>query len=441
MSGRKNFVIVGGGASGVLLTAQLLKSTDPDLRIVLLDKSGTFGRGLAYSTVLDDHLLNVGAQGMSAFPDDPDHFRRWLAGRGVETDHLFFAPRRLFGDYLGDIIDRLATSEPVRLKLLHADALSLSPHGAGVAVTLGDGGTLQADAAILAVGHDTAAASPFPFAVRRGEPADTPLPADAPVLILGTGLSMIDAWLALKAQGHTGTVTALSRRGLLPMPHLPARPRPLDNIDVPVGASPARFSRWLRQTVRGHQAAGGDWQNVVDGLRPFNQRIWQAWDIGARRRFLRHARAWWDVHRHRAASHIHGRLAAALKGGDLRLQAGRIESARQAGDRLEVAIRPRGRADTQRLAVARIYDCTGVIRDPGTGSHQVLRALIAQGLARPDPLGLGVEVNRDCAVIDASGTAADRIFALGPLTRGAFFEIEAVPDIRVQAARLAATLS
>lgn len=442
MSKRKSLVIIGGGASGVLLAAQLLQSADPDLRVVLVERSGVFGRGLAYSTALDEHLLNVGAQGMSAFPDDPDHFQRWLAGRGIETgsDRLFFSPRRLYGEYLGDIANHLAANETDRLDLRHADALSVSPSGSGVAVTLADGAVLQADAAILAVGHDTVSASPFPFALRGEPPANTPLPVDAPVLILGTGLSMIDTWLALKARGHGGPVIALSRRGVLPLSHLPKRPQPLELGDVPLGASPVRFVQWLRQLVRENKAAGGDWQNVVDGLRPFNQRIWQAWDIEARRRFLRHAKAWWDVHRHRAAPQIHARLAAALGSGDLRLQAGRLEDVRKVTDGFEVTVRPRGFSDMQRFTVARIYDCTGVIRDPGSGLHAVLRALIDQGMARPDPLGLGLDVRQDCAVIDVSGAASDRIFALGPLTRGTFFEIEAVPDIRVQAARLAEAL-
>ena len=311
VSGRTSFIIIGGGASGVLLAAQLLKSADPQISVTLVEKSGRFGRGLAYSTVLDAHLLNVGAQGMSAFADDPDHFRRWLDARGVGPGpDLFFAPRRVYGDYLADIAADLAAAG--RLKLLHAEALSLAPEGDGVAVALASGAVLHADAAILAVGHDTEAESAFPFAVRCGEASDAPLAADAPVLILGTGLSMIDAWLALQAQGHRGPVTALSRRGVLPRPHLAVRPRPLEGVDVPVGASPARFARWLRRRVGEHRTEGGDWQNVVDALRPFNQRIWQSWDGAARRRFLRHAKAWWDVHRHRAAPQIHAGLEAAL---------------------------------------------------------------------------------------------------------------------------------
>ncbi len=441
--GERTIVIIGGGASGVLLAAQLLKAENPALRVAIVEKTGVFGRGLAYSATLDEHLLNVGAHGMSAFPDEPDHFRIWLGTRGiaVAADSLYFAPRRLYGDYLGEIAAGLAAREPGRLRLVRADVVSVSPHAAGVAVRLADGAILEADAAVLAVGHDAEPAGFAPHAMKPGAPEDTPLAPDAPVLILGSGLSMIDAWLSLKARGHRGPVTVLSRRGLMPRVHLSDKPAPIDIADVPLGTPPARFMQWLRRLVRAHEAAGGRWQNVIDGLRPFNQRIWQAWSGDERRRFLRHAKAWWDVHRHRAAPQIDTRLAAAVDEGGLTPVAGKVETVEAAGDGLLVTLRLRGEAAAKTLAVARIYDCTGVVRDVASGSLAAVRSLTDRGLARPDPLRLGLDVAADCAVVDAAGNPSGAIFAIGPLTRGALFEIEAVPDIRVQAAKLAGALA
>lgn len=443
MTGERTIVIIGGGASGVLLAAQLLKVENPALRVAIVEKTGVFGRGLAYSTTLDEHLLNVGAHGMSAFPDEPDHFRAWLGTRGIAIadDSLYFAPRRLYGDYLGEIAADLAAREPERLRLVRADAVSVSLHAAGVAVRLADGTTIEADAAVLAVGHDSEPAGIATHAVKPGAPGDTPLATEAPVLILGSGLSMIDTWLSLKARGHRGPVTVLSRRGVMSRAHLGDKPAPIDIADVPFGASPARFMHWLRGLVRAHEAAGGHWQDVVDGLRPFNQRIWQAWRGDERRRFLRHAKAWWDVHRHRTAPQIHARLAAAVGNGELIPVAGKVETVEAAGGGLLVTLRPRGETTARTLTVARIYDCTGVVRDMASGSLAPVRSLTDRGLARPDPLRLGLDVAGDCAVLDAAGNPSGRVFAIGPLTRGALFEIEAVPDIRVQAAELARRLA
>jgi uncharacterized NAD(P)/FAD-binding protein YdhS len=91
----------------------------------------------------------------------------------------------------------------------------------------------------------------------------------------------------------------------------------------------------------------------------------------------------------------------------------------------------------EEIEVQRIYDCTGIVKDVSTGSITVLRSLTDRGYARPDPLRLGLDVTPGCAVIDAAGTASKRLFAVGSLTRGTFFEIDAIPDIRVQCARLA----
>jgi uncharacterized NAD(P)/FAD-binding protein YdhS len=443
MTGRKAFVIIGGGASGVMLAAQLLKGDDPALRVTVVEKADSFGRGLAYSTGLDDHLLNVGARAMSAFPDDPDHFWQWLRERGLagDPDTPFFAPRRLYGDYLGEIIAGLAEREPVRLRLLHGLATSLSPTASGVEIQLANGTSLIAHAAILAAGHDTEPASELAFAVKPGSQADTPLPADAPVLILGTGLSMVDAWLALRHRGHRGPVTALSRRGLLPAPHRPGKPLRLDSADVPLGTDLSYFVDWFRDLVRAHQKAGGNWRDVVDGVRPFNQRIWQSWPAGARRRFLEHTKAWWDIHRHRMAPQIHARLSEALESGELKLLAGRLHDAKPVADGFVAQVQLRHQPTVERIAVARIYDCTGIVKDVASGSIAIVRSLTDRGLARVDPLRIGLDVTTNCAVIDAAGAASDKIYAVGPLTRGTFFEIDAVPDIRVQAAQLAARLT
>src|SRR6478609_12024283 len=91
MTGRANsiipnsIIIVGGGASGVVLAAHLLKSANPDLRVTLIEKRPHFGQGIAYSTLLSAHVLNVSAAGMSAYADDPGNFWRWLQERGLAT--------------------------------------------------------------------------------------------------------------------------------------------------------------------------------------------------------------------------------------------------------------------------------------------------------------------------------------------------------------------
>ena len=83
-TGGGRIAIIGGGFSGTALAVQLLRRSGGP--VTLIERSGAWGPGLAYGTRCDRHLLNVRAERMSLFPDDPDHFTRWLAGAGLPAD-------------------------------------------------------------------------------------------------------------------------------------------------------------------------------------------------------------------------------------------------------------------------------------------------------------------------------------------------------------------
>jgi uncharacterized NAD(P)/FAD-binding protein YdhS len=382
---------------------------------------------------------------MSAYADDPEHFWRWLKSQGrVEGDNpRVYVPRHVYAEYLAGILDNLRSAEgPTgRLHTLSEECISVATTPAGVSVNLANGASLIGHVAVLAVGHEEHPLIEKYISVRPGSVDDTPVDPDAAVLILGTGLSMVDAWLSLAARGHRGRVVALSRRGLISSIHRQGNPIRLDSADVPLGTDLSYFVRWFRDLVRATERAGGDWRDVVDGIRPFNQRIWRSWPASARRRFIEHTRAWWDVHRHRMPPALHERVAHAVADGALELVAGKLVGAKHAGGEIEASIRRRGMAEPETLRVARIYDCTGITSDLAVGSNPVVRSLVDRGLARPDPLHIGLDVTEGCAILNANGHPSERLYAVGPLTRGAFFEIDAIPDIRMQCSMLAKKLN
>ncbi|MDX8467718.1 FAD/NAD(P)-binding protein [Mesorhizobium sp. VK23B] len=442
MIGRGNsIIIVGGGASGVVLAAHLLKSSNPDLRVTLIEKRPHFGQGMAYSTLLSAHVLNVKASGMSAYADDPDNFARWVLERALAQPDQgpFYAPRSLYARYLKELLDDLEEREREtgRLRLIREESLSISPTPSGVEVALANGTSVVGHLAVLATGHDEQPGAFQGRAIRMGSEADTALDPQAPVLVLGTGLSMVDAFLSLEQRGHRGEIVAVSRRGLLPSPHRKGNPIKLDVADIPLGTELSYFVGWFRNLIRENQKAGGDWRDVVDGLRPFNQKIWQNWPSSAKRRFVEHTKAWWDIHRHRMAPEVYERVTEAVGSGRIRLVAGRVVDVEPG---FTVTIQQRGTQALETLEVARIYDCMGIARDISRTSNSLLRSLVERGLARPDPLRLGLDVTARCELIAADGTVSSKLLAVGPLTRGTFFEIDAIPDIRVQCARLAKQL-
>jgi uncharacterized NAD(P)/FAD-binding protein YdhS len=441
----RHAIIIGGGASGVLLAYQLLQDPAFGFRVTLIERRPEIGRGPAYHTSNPEHVLNVRAANMSAVPDDPEHFWRWLSNRAegpLCPDPYCFVPRRTYGDYLASLTTPFTSSEsgPPSLTIVHGECVEVVEGNAGVTVTLADGSSHAGDVAVLATGNESPVAR-FPCDVDPWAPTSTAVDKDTMVLILGTGLTMIDYVLSLLRDGHRGQIIAMSRRGLLAKAHRRTNPMRIDESDVPFGASTSRLLRWLRERIGAEMAAGGDWRSVIDAIRPYTQRLWHELPLTSRRRFLEHARAWWDVHRHRTAPAIEMRLTQTLASGQLRIVAAKLTGMEENAAGALVRYRRRGRSESVNLQVGMIVDCTGIVKDPRAAGNPVIQRLFEQGLARTDPLQIGLDVADDCAVINRNGNASRRLFAVGPLTRAAFWEIVAIPDIRNQCAELAMRLA
>jgi len=438
-NGKKRVLVIGGGASGTLVTYHLLRSPRSNVRVTIIEQSSQLGFGLAYSTRDPGHLLNVRNANMSALADDPTHFRRWLArDRGVayETiDAEGFASRQSYGRYIAGLIDdtraRHAGDGGFEVKRGNCIGLWEMPEG-GVKARLEDGRVVLADIAVIATGndHDRAPALTNPWDLDQGSDADR----HSPVLILGSGLTMVDYVWTLLAKGHDGHIHVLSRRGLLPSVHQPVTARQFHFRDLPSANSLSNFLNWIRAE------AGGDWRAVIDGLRPHTQALWQSLSDETKTRFLRHARPWWDIHRHRMAPDVARAIYAAIKSGQLRVHAGKVATIDQDDEGYRVKFRPRGTARLEQLHAARVVDCTGLPDDPSRSHNSLTLHLLATGLARPEAIGLGLEFGSNCALVAANGRPSDRIFGVGPVTRPRFWEIIAIPDIRNQCTGLAERL-
>lgn len=412
----RRVAIVGGGFSGAMLAARLAES---GVASSLIDRTGDFGLGVAYSTPLDEHLLNVRSNRMSAVEGRPDDFVRWLESRHPDrADPEGFAPRRLYGRYLQDRLAGAEAAHPGRIERIIGEAATVE----GSTVRLADGRTIEAGAVVLTTGNPapkTAAAGGEAGRVIADPWAAGALDrigAEDDVVIIGTGLTMVDMVLGLLARGWRGKATALSRRGLTPRAHA-------DGHDAPIPSTPALTAGPAsRRLAEGRRLArNGGWRGVMEGLRPITADLWTAADPAVRARFLRHLRPWWDVHRHRIPAAIARTLEALEAAGRLEVVAGRIGRIEQTGDGVRLDWSPRGGGESEPLTGAWLIDCSGPGHDPG--ADPLFGPLIASGRARLDPLGLGLE-------LDADGAADPALFVLGPPARAAYWETSAVPDIR-----------
>lgn len=428
--------VVGAGFSGLLTTIHLLRH--PGVEVTLIEKGPHFGTGAAYSTDNPDHLLNVRLNNMSAFPDEPDHLQVWLQQTGLPRRPDEFITRGLYGEYLRSLLTNLLDSEASgpRLRLLQGEVTDLT-RGAEWRATVAGHGEVRSDAVVLALGN-IEPHTPAPFrrlsasAQYVGDPWRTvKLPASARrILLLGTGLTMVDKALALHGEGRS--LVALSRRGLLPRPHAESS-SPAEAFVYQGG--PSRLLRAVRTRAR-----SSDWRGVMDELRPQARRLWRSWSGQQREQALRHLRPYWDVHRHRLAPAVAERIQFMQDSGALSLSAGRIVEAAPHDGKVWVSWRPRRSAGTQTLVVDAVVNCTGPLSDIRHTELPLLKNLIGRGVVVSDPQGLGAQVTDDHRLLNEHGAPNADLFAVGPLTRGAFWEITAVPDIRVQAVEVASAL-
>ncbi|MBD7942337.1 FAD/NAD(P)-binding protein [Brevundimonas guildfordensis] len=425
-------VIVGGGFSGAMLAARLAEQGQAS---VLIERGEQVGLGVAYSAVLDAHRLNVRSERMSARPDRPTDFTDWLAVHAPDfADPNGFAPRRLYGRYVQDRLAQTEAAHPGLIRRVTGKAVRIE----GETVILSDGSRIPGRAVVLATGNPpprpaVAGDSPRRIADPWRPGALGHIAADDAVLILGSGLTMVDVVLALQAQGWRGQATVVSRRGLLPLAHGARHDIPLD---LPSDALTGALSRRLATARR--LAPEHGWRRVMEGYRPITLELWRAATTAQRARFLRHLRPWWDVHRHRIAPEVAAELEALRTGGRLTILAGRAHAVVGGDNSAALTVRTRNGL-MQALSAGWLIDCTGPGHDAARAP--LTAALIAEGRARIDAVDLGLDLDADGRVIHADGTVDAALFVLGPPARAAFWETIAVPDIRQRIEALARKLA
>lgn len=431
-------VIVGAGFSGTLLAINLLRQGS---RVVLIERSeDRLAKGLAFGTRRPEHLLNVRASNMSAFSDDKGHFLRWI-GFSTRDQANRFVPRLAYGQYLSEQLLQALGESGGRAELRNSECIGADFDAGGVTVRLSEGEAIRCRAVVLAQGNFPPRAIPaleqLPPAILFDDPW-VPGATDAGnadnILLLGTGLTAIDAVLSLHGNGFRGRITALSRRGLRPRSHAASGPETGAVSRPQVKGS--HLLRAIRQRTR-----EVEWREAIDELRPYVQHLWRTHDGVAQDRFLRHARAYWDVHRHRLAPAVDDRIRTLEQSGVLRFAAGHIVEATTHGKRALVTWRPRGSEETRTALVDRVINCTGPQGDITRVSDPLVQNLLAAGRIRPDIHRLGLDVDHQGRVRSASGEAQACLFAVGPMTKGEAWEIVAVPDIRRQVWDLARYLT
>ena len=442
-------VVIGGGAAGAAVVGEYLRGPPrSDLSLAWVVGNGAPGRGVAYSTTADFHLLNVRAAGMGLFADDVCGFLEHLNANGRQVLGGDFVPREWFGDFAEATLAKLISDgarNGAHVELLSSEAIRIQPTPAGhYAVALRDGRTQFADEIVLALGGlpsapldnvsaDAMASGAYlldPWAMSRRRPP----PRE--VVVIGTGLSGVDAALDAASRWPSAHITCVSRHGRLPLPHPrePAAPfaqQAAFNDALLAAPNLRAWCRIFRETLEDN-AGDIDWRALVDGIRPVTSSLWRSLGGAERRRFLRHLRWLWEIARHRMPPKTAQALAVLSEENRLSIVAGRIRAIDGDGP-LSVKIAPRGDESERVIDADLVVQATGFNTNVSTNRHRLLRQLIDEGLAVPDEFGLGLKTDGEGRLVGADDEVIADIRLVGTLERGALWECSGLPEIRTRA--------
>jgi uncharacterized NAD(P)/FAD-binding protein YdhS len=443
--------VIGGGFTGLALVIHMIRASQHTrdngpaarLQFDLVERDAELGRGIAYGTPDPLHRINVPTERMSLFGDDPLHAMRWLTEHdAIDADckdqtGAHYVARAQYGAYvLGTLRDMLAAAGD-RVSFTHWQASARSMHAAGTGyeVQLDTGEVLTAERVALCIGH-----APPALPCRIAQPllndpalitnpwapgAFDSIPSDASVLIVGTGLTMVDSVVSLLARDHRGPIKAISRRGLLPKPHGVF----LEANDFLENAPPPRTARqlvrMLRQRIARDERRIG-WQPAVDALRFDLRWVWCALPQREKQRVMQRLLPFWDVHRFRVGPQVHAVLQEAIDSGRVVIETLGITDIERSDEGLLATLRQAG-AQTGQYAFDRIVFCTGPSRN--IAANPLIRSLLDAGHARLDETGTGIDVNLLSQIKNREGALVPGLFAFGPITRGTFGEMTGASDI------------
>jgi uncharacterized NAD(P)/FAD-binding protein YdhS len=449
--------IIGGGFSGIMVAAQLLRMASLSaaaMHVVMVDRQTSIAEGAAYRTPDIRHLLNVPASGMSAWPDRPDDLLRWARNRDLPVGHYTFLQRHVYGEYLRDTffeaVEGAGGGTSIEIRREEADLIERAKNGWRVHCSASQ--SIEAHVLVLATGHRPPT-DPLKqrWSGSRARYIEDPwsslaltaIEADESVCLLGTGLTAMDVLQCLLRCGRTAGVVALARRGVLPAAHADAALQPIDPLSwlapflrADSGITTRALTRRIRGAVRAAASCGQDWRQVIDGLRPHLPEVWQALPSHERRRFLRHARVFWEVTRHRMAPTVAEEVGKAAGSGMFSTSAARVLSARGALNGVTLTVCRRGESAPETLEFDWIVNCTGPASGQESGLPPVLAGLIDAGFLEEDSLGLGVRSTSD-GLAFVEGRVLEDLVVIGSLRKADVWESTAVPELRLQAANAA----
>ena len=455
MKNKPVIAIIGGGFCGSALLIQLARQSQNPLEIILINKENPLSKGIAYSSYNPKHILNVPAAKMSAFPDDPDNFINWIKSKPEFSEYVNedlndrFMPRVIYGKYLKELFEETVNNLPpnIFLKIIEDEVTDVIPSESVTDIILKKGDPVKADKVVLALGNfgpedpriqnNDFFKSKNYFSNPWKQEAVSGLNDDDNVLIIGTGLTMVDNVLSLLDKGFKGTIFALSTNGYFPLSHKKRKPYTdiLSELHPPY--TMAGLFKIFRKHIKYVLSHGITGEAVVDAVRPKTQEIWLSLTLDDKIRFMSHIRHLWGVARHRLPKEIFEQMQELISVKKLQIIGGRIQDIEEHNGRIIVTYKERKTQLIKELNINRIINCTGPKTDLSKIDDELIVNLLKRGLITADEMKLGINALPDGTIIQKDHSVSSKLFTIGSLLKGILWESTAVPELRVQAQSLA----
>lgn len=441
----KTIAIIGGGFSGALTAIQLLKKSQ-NVKVVLINSTLPIAKGIAYSTLLPEHLLNVPAGKMSPFSDKPEHFINWLSANNYSTSNTkeAFLPRLIYGKYIMELLESFKSLN--QFEQVEAKATDIQKKTDSYIIKLNTSDSLIADKIVLALGNFLPAHPPITriaffesknyFQNPWSSAYLNNIELKKDILLIGTGLTMVDCVLSLKKVGFEGKIIVVSPRGYTPASHGKTDLYP-DLYSELKGLSLAEMFHLVRKHLKIAESKNISWRAVVDSLRPHVQEIWMNFSKKEKQQFISHVRHIWGIARHRLPMDTHKELFDLKESGQLEIIGGRIMDMQEIDDSVSVVIKLRKSNEQKTLKVSRVINCTGPQTNYKDLDDELVKNLLAKELILADELKLGIQTTINGRVLQQENKPSSDIYAIGSLLRGVLWETTAVPEIRIQAESIA----
>lgn len=439
--------IIGAGVSGVL-TCFHLHRLKPGTKIYLIESiASQAGKGLAYSTGDETHLLNVAAGKMSALPEDPGHFLNWLIKNNYTFSEDSFVPRKLYGRYIKSILDALLP----HIILINQEAVGLTQKGEQIEICLANGETVYSNKVLLALGnfppssvggisdeiklHPGYHSDPWKDSVFKN------LAPEENIFIIGSGLTMVDMVMSLSKLNHPGKILSVSTHGFLPQVHEKTIPYTDFYTDLKTCNSVNSLTIKMHRHIARAARQGINWRAVVDAIRPHTQELWLHLSVQEKKEFMDKIRHIWGVARHRIPAQSNTVLNSLIEKGQLELKAGRVQQISPQQNKLLVDYKLRVNQQTKQFLADRVINCTGPESDYKKIFSPLVQQLLRDKIIHCDPLQLGINAHADGRVIDEHNIPCENIYTIGPCMKGILWECTAVPEIRHQSLAIAKKLA